>query len=71
MKKIEPTKEEIDEQVKELAKQYGMKEEAVRGALTDDMLKHDIAIQKAVKLVTDSAKPEPKSKLKKESKSSK
>ncbi|MCK8607331.1 trigger factor [Apilactobacillus ozensis] len=69
--KIEPTKEEIDEQVKELAKQYGMKEEAVRGALTDDMLKHDIAIQKAVKLVTDSAKPEPKSKLKKESKSSK
>ncbi|TPR13802.1 trigger factor [Apilactobacillus timberlakei] len=63
--KIEPTKEEIDKQVKDLATQYGMKEEAVRGALTDDMLKHDISIQNAVKMITDNAKKEPKSKMKK------
>ncbi|USS85483.1 trigger factor [Fructilactobacillus myrtifloralis] len=54
--KIEPTDEEVAQQVKDLAEQYGMKEEAVRGALSDDMLKHDIAIEKSVDLVTDSAK---------------
>ncbi|AYF92470.1 trigger factor [Apilactobacillus bombintestini] len=63
--KIEATQDEIDQQVKDLASQYGMKEEAVRGALTDDMLKHDISIQKAVKLITDNADQEPKSKLNK------
>jgi trigger factor len=62
---IEPTQEEIDQQVKDLAAQYGMKEEAVRGALTDEMLKHDISIQKAVKLIADSANQEPKSKINK------
>ncbi|MCT6857739.1 MAG: trigger factor, partial [Apilactobacillus sp.] len=62
---IEPSNEEIDQQVKDLAAQYGMKEEAVRGALTEDMLKHDISIQNAVKLITDNAKQEPKSKINK------
>ncbi|USS87300.1 trigger factor [Fructilactobacillus hinvesii] len=54
--KIEPSDEEVEKQVKDLAEQYGMKEEAVRGALSDDMLKHDIAIEKAVDLITDDAK---------------
>lgn len=63
--KIEPTQDEINQQVKDLASQYGMKEEAVRGALTDEMLKHDISIQKAVKLITDNANQEPKSKINK------
>lgn len=62
---IVPSQEEIDQQVKDLAAQYGMKEEAVRGALTEDMLKHDISIQNAVKLITDNAKQEPKSKINK------
>ncbi|GLB46982.1 trigger factor [Philodulcilactobacillus myokoensis] len=61
---IKPTDKEMNDEVKNLAKQYGMKESAVKGALTDDMLKHDISIQKAVKLVTDNAKQVPKSQLK-------
>ncbi|MHA8138499.1 trigger factor, partial [Lactobacillaceae bacterium Scapto_B20] len=53
---IKPTDEQVDEEVKTLSKQYGMGEDAIRGALSTDMLKHDIAIQSAVKLITDSAK---------------
>lgn len=60
--KIEPSQEDIDAEVKNLASQYGMEESAIRGALTDDMLKHDIGVQKAVQLITDSAKQESKSK---------
>ncbi|MBW1605457.1 trigger factor [Lactobacillus sp. Sy-1] len=53
---IKPTEEEVKEEIATLAKQYGMKEEAIKSALSEDMLKHDIAIQSAVKLITDSAK---------------
>ncbi|MHA8109975.1 trigger factor [Lactobacillaceae bacterium Melli_B4] len=53
---IKPTDEQVDEEVKTLSKQYGMGEDAIRGALSTDMLKHDIAIQSAVKLITDTAK---------------
>ncbi|MCF6514898.1 trigger factor [Lactobacillus sp. S2-2] len=60
--KIEPSQEDIDAEIKNLAGQYGMEESAIRGALTDDMLKHDIGVQKAVQLITDSAKQESKSK---------
>lgn len=54
--KINPSEDDVNAEVADLVKQYGMKEEAVRGALSDDMLKHDIGIQKAVSVVVDNAK---------------
>lgn len=45
-----------DEEISDLAKQYGMEEDAVKKALSKDMLMHDIKIRKAVDLVADSAK---------------
>ncbi|AQW20521.1 trigger factor [Lentilactobacillus curieae] len=59
---IEPDKKDIDAEVKNLADQYGMKEDAVRNALTEDMLKHDIAIKKAIDLIVDSSKQDAKAK---------
>ncbi len=53
---IKASEEEISAEIKELAAQYGMEEAAVRSALSDDMLNHDIAIRKVVKEMTDSAK---------------
>ncbi|GEO73535.1 trigger factor [Levilactobacillus namurensis DSM 19117] len=58
--KIEPTEDQIKAEVKDLAGQYGMEESAVRSALSDDMLKHDIAIKAAVDLIADSAKQDKK-----------
>lgn len=52
---IKVTKEERDQEIKDLASEYGMKEEDVRGALTDEMLDHDIAVKKAVEMITDTA----------------
>lgn len=60
--KIEPSEEDVAAEVKDLAQQYGMEETAVRNALTDDMLKHDIAIKKAVDMIVDSAKQDSKAK---------
>lgn len=56
--KVEGTDAEVDAEVKDLAAQYGIDEEAVRQALTPAMLKHDIAIKKVVDLIVDSAKEE-------------
>lgn len=53
---IKASEEEINAEIKDLAAQYGMEEAAVRSALSDDMLNHDIAIRKVVKEMTDSAK---------------
>ncbi|CAM3178645.1 trigger factor [Lactiplantibacillus plajomi] len=64
--KIKPSKDELDAEVKDLASQYNMEESAVRGALTDDMLSHDIAIRQAVDLITDSAKQNAKAEDKKD-----
>ena len=50
---LEATDEDIDAEVKDLAAQYGMEEDAVKKALSNDMLSHDIQIKKAVDLVTD------------------
>ncbi|MDT6980420.1 trigger factor [Levilactobacillus zymae] len=58
--KIEPTEDQVKAEVKDLASQYGMEESAVRSALSDDMLKHDIAIKSAVDLIADSAKQDKK-----------
>lgn len=54
--KIEPTKEEIDAEVKRLATEYNMDEAQVRRALSEDMLKQDLQMQRAVSIITDSAK---------------
>ena len=53
---LEATDEDIDAEIKDLAAQYGMEEDAVKKALSKDMLSHDIQIKKAVDLVTASAK---------------
>ena len=54
--KLEASDDEIKQEIADLAKQYGMKEDAVEKALSKDMLSHDIKIKKAVDLVADSAK---------------
>ena len=59
---IEPSEKEINAEIKKLADQYNMDEKQVRAALTDDMLKHDIAIRKVVDEITDSAKQTRKTK---------
>lgn len=53
---VKASEKEIDDEIKALAAQYGMEEAAVRSALSNDMLNHDIAIRKVVKEMTDSAK---------------
>ena len=53
---LDATDEEIAKDISDLAKQYGMEEDAVKKALSKDMLMHDIKIRKAVDLVADSAK---------------
>ncbi len=52
---IKATDDEIDAEVADLANDYGMEKDAVRRALTDDMLTHDIAVKKAIKLIKDNA----------------
>ncbi|MCV3315135.1 trigger factor [Pediococcus ethanolidurans] len=60
--KIVPTADEVAAEIKDLASQYGMEESAVKKALSEDMLKHDIAVKKAVAVITDSAVEESKAK---------
>ncbi|SFH85898.1 trigger factor [Pisciglobus halotolerans] len=52
---FEPTEEEVENEVKTLAEDYGMEESVVRNALTPDMLKHDISLKKAIDLITSTA----------------
>ena len=47
--------DDIKKEISDLAKQFGMEEDAVEKSLTKDMLAHDIEIKKAVDLVADSA----------------
>lgn len=54
--KLDATAKEIDQEIKDLAKEYNMDEKVVRNTLSDDMLKHDIAVRKAIDLITDKAK---------------
>ncbi|MEX2785051.1 trigger factor [Streptococcus sp. H49] len=53
---FEATEEEIEKEVTELAAEYNMPNEQVRNLLSADMLKHDIAMKKAVEAVTSTAK---------------
>ncbi|WP_297819934.1 trigger factor [uncultured Lactobacillus sp.] len=54
--KLDATEDEIKQEIKDLAHDYNMDEKVVRNTLSDDMLKHDIAVRKAIDLVTDKAK---------------
>lgn len=53
---FEATDEEIEKEISDLATEYKMEDEQVRSLLSPDMLKHDIAMKKAVNVITDSAK---------------
>ncbi|MHC5226851.1 trigger factor [Enterococcus sp. LJL99] len=53
--KIEASQEEIDNEIKELSEQYNMPVDQVKRFLTEDMLKHDISMKKAVEVITESA----------------
>ena len=53
---FEASDEEIEKEINDLASEYNMEVEQVRNLLSADMLKHDIAMKKAVEVVTSSAK---------------
>lgn len=52
---IEATEEDVNAEIKELSEQYNMPEDQIRRVLTEDMLKHDIQMKKAVEVVTETA----------------
>ena len=52
---IDVTTEDIDAEIKDLAEQYGMEEDCVRGILSEDLLKHDISLKKSIDLITTTA----------------
>lgn len=52
---FEATDEEIEKEITDLASEYNMEADQVRGLFSADMLKHDIAMKKAVDVITSSA----------------
>lgn len=52
---LDATEDEIAAEIKELAANYNMPEAQIKRVLTEDMLKHDITMKKAVEVITDSA----------------
>lgn len=52
---VEVSEEEIEAHVKELAEQYGMEIEKVKEVLSADVLKRDVQMDKASKIIYDSA----------------
>ncbi|MGT2959381.1 trigger factor [Streptococcus bovimastitidis] len=53
---FEATDEEIEKEINDLATEYNMPVEQVRSLLSADMLKHDIAMKKAVEVITETTK---------------
>ena len=53
---FEASDEEIEKEINDLASEYNMEVEQVRNLLSADMLKHDIAMKKAVEVITSTAK---------------
>ena len=53
---LEATEEEQEEEIKDLAEQYNLPEEQVREVLSPELLTRDIAMKKAVDLISSSAK---------------
>ncbi|MDK7161064.1 trigger factor [Lactobacillus jensenii] len=64
---LKADKKEIEQEIKDLAAEYNMDEKTVRNTLSDDMLSHDIAVRRAMDLITDSAKQVGKAQLEKDS----
>ncbi|CAK8054233.1 trigger factor [Eupransor demetentiae] len=54
---INPSEDQVNQEVKDLAAQYQMEEDKVRAALSESLLKHDIGMRETVKKIVDSAKP--------------
>lgn len=52
---IEVSQEDIDNEIKELSEQYKMPIDQVKKVLTEDMLKHDIRMKRAVEVITETA----------------
>lgn len=52
---FDATEEEITAEIEELAANYNMEVAQVRSLLSEDMLKHDIAVKKAVEAITSTA----------------
>ncbi|MGT2750382.1 trigger factor [Streptococcus orisasini] len=52
---FEASDEEIEKEITDLAAEYSMDAEQVRSLLSPDMLKHDIAMKKAVDVITSTA----------------
>lgn len=53
---LEATEEDIENEIKELSEAYNMPVDQIKRVLTEDMLRHDITMKKAVELVTGTAK---------------
>ncbi|HEM5184346.1 TPA: trigger factor [Streptococcus suis] len=52
---FEATEEEINKEIEDLATTYNMEVAQVRSLLSPEMLKHDIAVKKAVEVITSTA----------------
>lgn len=52
---LEASEEDVAKEISELAKQYNMEVDMVRTVVTEDMLKKDIALKKAMDLITETA----------------
>ena len=53
---FEASAEEVEAEITSLAKDYNMEADRVRQLLSEEMLKHDIAVKKAVEVITSTAK---------------
>ncbi|MDU1934518.1 MAG: trigger factor, partial [Streptococcus thermophilus] len=53
---FDASEEEIQKEINDLAAEYNMEVSQVSELLSPEMLKHDIAMKKAVEVITSSAK---------------
>lgn len=53
---FEASEEEVEKEITDLAAEYNMDAEQVRSLLSPEMLQHDIAMKKAIEVITSSAK---------------
>ena len=69
---IEITDEDVDAEIEKMAKMYNMEADKLKEYMGEDEkenMKQDLAVQKAVELITESVKPRAKSKNKKRERS--
>ena len=66
---IEITDADVDAEIEKMATMYNMEADKLKGYMGEDEkenMKQDLAVQKAVELITESVKPRAKAKTKKE-----